>query len=341
MRLLRLCFFFLTMFAAIAAGRGEAAASSQAPAPAPSNSGLGENTRLILKDGSYQLVRRYEIRGDRVRYISAERGGEWEEVPNALIDWAATRKWAKSHGDAAPPAAAADEAATIDREAAEERALAEARTPTVAPGLTLPEIDGVLVLDTFAGQPQLVELRQTSGDVNANPGHNVLRGLVGPLAARRQTVRLEGYHARVAVHVNDPVFYVSADNGEDAAEGSGMVVDTAGKGSAGPRGKQSAPAASYAIVRLEESRGMRLFSISDLKQLGNPSGAERVAATHAELMAGRDWLKVTPARPLDIGEYALVELLGPEEINLAVWDFRVDPSSPANADARTPILPAR
>src|SRR5579883_885083 len=85
----------------------------------------GANKRLILKDGSYQVVTDYQIVGDRVRYKSAERGGEWEEVPKSLIDWPATDKWNKEHDPATMAAAEAaiekqeqSDAAEVDKEEA-------------------------------------------------------------------------------------------------------------------------------------------------------------------------------------------------------------------------------
>ena len=50
------------------------------------------NERLILKDGSYQSVVKYELQGDRVHYLSAERY-EYEDIPASLIDWDATKKY--------------------------------------------------------------------------------------------------------------------------------------------------------------------------------------------------------------------------------------------------------
>lgn len=43
------------------------------------------NIKLYLKDGSYQLVREYQVQADRVRFFTIERG-EWEEIPLDLVD---------------------------------------------------------------------------------------------------------------------------------------------------------------------------------------------------------------------------------------------------------------
>src|ERR1700689_455909 len=86
--------------------------------------------RLILKDGSYQLVTQYEVKGDRVRYKSAERD-EWEELPSTLVDWPATEKYEKDR--AAGPSI--PEAAAIDKEKDKETAVELSHMPQVAPGL--------------------------------------------------------------------------------------------------------------------------------------------------------------------------------------------------------------
>ena len=113
--------------------------------------------RLILKDGSYQMVTRYEVKGDRVRYKSAERD-EWEELPSSLVDWPATEKYEKDRATSAIP-----EAKALDKETDAERAAEESHLPQVAPGLRLPEESGVFLLDNFKGQPQLVEMQQLEG----------------------------------------------------------------------------------------------------------------------------------------------------------------------------------
>jgi hypothetical protein len=136
--------------AALALGLPAAlAAQSSQSAPAPSSTplplkpdlpGMGKNHRLILKDGSYQVVREYQIVGDRVRYFSQERA-DWEELPADLVDWDATRKWERDHSgvDAEDTSPAMKEAAAIDDEEAGERSDEKARMPEVSKGLELPD----------------------------------------------------------------------------------------------------------------------------------------------------------------------------------------------------------
>src|ERR1700680_17849 len=163
--------------------------------------------RLILKDGSYQLATKWEVKGDRVRYMSAERD-EWEELPNSLVDWSATDKFEKDRAAGVP----APEAVELDKEIEAERRAEEAKTPQVAPGLHLPEDGGMLLLDTFQTQPQLVLLQQNTGELNRNKKTNMLRSAIIPIASSKQTIELDGVHATVQAHATLPTIYVNLDD---------------------------------------------------------------------------------------------------------------------------------
>src|ERR1700733_10368712 len=104
--------------------------------------------RLMLKDGSYQSVAKYEMQGDRVHYLSAERY-EWEDIPASLVDWDATKKYNDSltSGKVHPRLVETPE----EREEHEKEA---ANSPEVAPGLNLPGSGGVFMLDQFEGKPE-------------------------------------------------------------------------------------------------------------------------------------------------------------------------------------------
>ena len=162
------------------------------------------------------MVRDYQIVGDRVRYLSQERG-DWEELPANLVDWDATQKWEQDHADLVKedPSPAMKEAEEIDKEEADERDEQKARMPEVAEGLELPDEDGVFVLDTFQGTPELVELLPTDLAMNAKTRHGV--GTLNPLAAQKASLELEGAHAKVHLHVNDPAIYLSL-GAEDQTE---------------------------------------------------------------------------------------------------------------------------
>ena len=278
--------------------------------------------RLILKDGSYQLAVKYEVKADRVRYLSAERN-EWEEIPKDLVDWPATEKFEKDRaaGMASP------EAAAVDKELEAERKADEAKSPHVAPGLRLPDDTGVYLLDTFQNQPQLAEIQQSGGQVNKNMKGNILRATINPIASSKQTVELEGAHAKIQSHVTQPTLFVSV------AEDTMVSPDQPQKTVAAA--KQSDPL-RFKIVRMQAKQDKRIVGAIKIAVYGKVSQQQNLVASHAEVLPGSSWVKVTPDAPLSPGEYAVVEMLGNEGMNLYVWDFGVNPSAPANTGAWKP-----
>ena len=302
--------------------------------------GVQTNHRLILKDGSYQVVRKYEVVSDRVRYISVERGGEWEEMPADLIDWNATKKWDRDHAEPAysDTSEGMKEAEELDKEEAAKRAEEQARMPEVAPGLELPDQDAVFALDTFQGTPELVELQPAELAVDAKTHHGL--SSFNPMAAAKASIELPGSHAKVHLHVNDPAIYLSLDLASNAEAAShSMTVYTAGSKEAADRKRGAHSVQSgFAIVRVDERNKVRIIGALHIGRNGDVSQDENIVPTKVEVLPGKHWLKVTPAQPLTIGDYALVEILSPTDINQTVWDFRVNPTLGDNTGSLTPIL---
>jgi hypothetical protein len=279
--------------------------------------------RLVLKDGTYQAVSKYEVKGERVRYLSAERG-EWEELPASLVDWDATRKFNEGRAKAEP----SQEARELDKEAAAELKAEEARSPAVAKGLNLPPEGGVFLLDMFNGQPQLIELNQNGGELNRNTAANILRGAINPIASSKQSIELQGSHAAVQSHLVRPVIYLNSQPETDT------------KVSQQPQQPQQAQQPldqqNFRIVRADIKKDARVVGNIKIAVYGKVSQQQKFVEIIAEPLSG-GWVKLTPVADLPPGEYAIVEMLGRQGMNLNVWDFGVNPKAPSNSSVWKPV----
>ncbi len=286
--------------------------------------------RLVLKDGSYQSVVKWEVKGDRVRYLSAERF-EWEEVPGSLVDWDATNKYAEDLKKGV-----SHSAADVDKEVEAERKEMDARSPEVAPGLRLPDTGGVFLFETFTQLPQLVELAQNGSDINKNTGTNILRATVNPLSSAKQTIELPGLHAAVQAHGARPVIYVSAADEAPAPSPTDKSSASAATDKK-DADKQPAPAAQrFQIVRLQPKKNTRVVGNLKIAVYGKVSQDESFVPSSMESISG-SWFKLTPNQDLAPGEYAVVEMLNSKDMNLYIWDFGVNPAAPANQTAWKPV----
>jgi len=263
-----------------------------------------QTKRLILKDGSFQMVTKYEIQGDRVHYLSAERY-DWEDLPISLVDWEATKKYEAelSSGKLRPHVETSEER--------EEREREEANSPEILPGLRLPGTGGVFLLDQLNGKPELAEILQNGSELNQGSNKkNVLRSAI-PIGSSKHSFELRGPHARIQSHLTTPVIYVDIDEG--------AMNDVAVNG-------------RFRIVRADIKKDVRVVGNLKVSFTGKASEQGNYITTNVEKVGIGEWLKVTPAQPLPPGEYAVVEMLGPEELNLYVWDFGVNPQAPPNPD---------
>ena len=267
--------------------------------------------RLILKDGSYQIATKWELKGDRIRFYSAERS-DWEEIPESLVDWDATNQYERDR------AAGKDtpEAIALDKELQEAREEEESKSPHVAPGLRLPPEGGVYALDTYLTSPELLPLDQTSGEVNKHTTHNILRGALNPIGGSKRTIELPGPSSKVQVHAALPSVYINVDSSAETTE------DEKSKG-------LELPWDRFRIVRAQVKGDKRIVGEIKTAVYGKSSQQQELIPATAEQL-GEGWVKLTPKALLEAGEYAVIEMLGKQGMNSYVWDFGVHANAPAN-----------
>jgi hypothetical protein len=269
----------VTLFAGRTLLYGQAVAAPEQPAAAGS--------KLFLKDGTYQLVRSYETRGDRVRFYSLERS-EWEEIPASLVDFPAT-KLGQQHEQGEQ-----DKAAEAARALDKERFEAVANTGyQVAPGFNLPDEDGVFAFDGT----RIIRMIQSSSETERDKKRMALSMAVpGPLIKNRTLVELPGPHASVRIQSTEPAFYVKgADNW-------------------GPR---------VTLIPVKSTKQSRIVEKLQSGVGVGKSGEMRNSIAVERTQVAPGLYRIRPLQPLDLGEYALGELID-QKLNLDVWDFGVD-----------------
>lgn len=266
--------------------------------------------KLILKDGSFQLVRDYQRTGERVRYMSAERGA-WEEIPASMVDWDATAK--------AAAAEQSEEDALAKKIHAQEQAqkmevvMDVDASLQVAPGVFLPSGEGMFLIDG----KYVMHLEQVGSEIKTDKKQYLKKVLSPiPIVSSKHNVQIPGSHATIRISNAQAEFYLrEAATDPDRTT---AIVKSSRPGESGPEVELVRATVKGSTRQLESIRS--LFG-EELEQKRDTISMQRweVAPTV---------FRFTLSEALPPGEYALAEIL-PDGMNLYVWDFGVDPAKDA------------
>lgn len=247
-----------------------------------------QQIKLFLKDGSYQLVKSYQVNGDRVRFYSLDQQ-DWQEIPASLVDLDATRRAEQQESGAHTK----DLARAKELQQEQHDITAVNTGFEVAPGVHLPNVEGVYAYDGL----RLIPLTQSQGEVVTDKEHMVLTMAVpAPLLKKRGLVSLPGAQAAVRISVPQPLFYIQAN------DGWGQKAQ---------------------LIPVKSSHNSRTVEkIQSGTGLGQ-SGEIREAVPLKITEVAKSVFKVQPAQALAPGEYAIGELID-GKLNLDVWDFGID-----------------
>jgi hypothetical protein len=156
------------------------------------------NVKLYLTDGTYQLVREYTVKADRVRFYSIERSG-WEEVPLTMVDLKRTE------------AEAAERQSQLDRDA---KVLAEddnAAREALKEVRRIPQDPGVYWVE--GEKANVIELAETA--VHTNKGRSILKAISPiPVFSGKGTVEIQGAHSKNVFANPEQEFYIQLSSAQ-------------------------------------------------------------------------------------------------------------------------------
>ena len=271
--------------------------------------------RLMLTDGSYQLVREYQRNGEHVRYYSMERG-DWEELPASMVDWNATAKteaeMEKESKELVEKVHKQEEARRLDNVTDIDASL------RVGDGAFLPSGEGMFVVEG-----KTIRILDQAGSAMKTDQKRVIAEVLSPVHAvpGKQTLVMQGAHAVVRLKTNSPEFYLRE---------APLDPDSTSSIQRSRRVSEAGP--DVELVRTKVGRNSRV--LESIKTLFGQAVSENINVISMQRWdVAPNVYRFTLSQPLPPGEYVLAEVLE-EGLNLYVWDFGLDA-----AVANTPKQP--
>jgi len=179
-----------------------------------------------------------------------------------------------------------DAKANAEEEKALREAAKEAQRVPMDPGVYL--VEGEKLVPIKVGESKIV----------TNKRRNVLKALSPiPIVSGKATLELDGPHSSMGTANRSPEFYIRLSQDE-----------------------------RFTLVRLSEHKGNRVVARLTIIPVTKETVEEPDPVETFRRQVGDQVYKIWPEKPLDPGEYAVVEYTE-EKLNMQVWDFFIAPGA--------------
>jgi hypothetical protein len=261
--------------------------------------------RLILTDGTYQVIREYQRDGERVKYYSLERGA-WEEIPASMVDWDATAQ--AKEAEEKTSAALVNKVHKQEEGKRMDNVTDVDASLRVGEGVFLPSGEGMFVVEG-----KTIRLVQQVGtQIKTDKARRIEQVLSPvPLVPGKKNVSIPGTRATLRLRSKNPEFFLREVPSE--AERDSGVIKSSRPGDTGPE---------VLLLRAKVTRNARQFET--IKSLFGEAISEDINQVSVQRWEVAPMVyRFTLSEALPPGEYVLTELL-PDGLNMYVWDFGLD-----------------